>query len=181
MYNFLEQRTKVKNTSNEEVSVAPKATQYNKKHDNSKETFLPLGKAFSEAILFLRIIKQVIHKYWIFPKTICQKLKLPYKGVMTSSEWRQSESLKGRSNTIQISCLASSDLCWQSYFLLVLKSASKNCSSSVRGTQLTCLYSTRLTSAVLIKAQTQQFSNCNDLWGSPPTQLKNLTLTATQH
>lgn len=100
---------------------------------------------------------------------------------MTSSEWRQSESLKGRSNTSQISCLASSDLCWQSYFLLVLKSVSRNCSSSVRGTQLTCLYSTRLTSAVLLKAKTPQFSNCNDLWGSPPTKLKNLTPTATQH
>lgn len=123
MYNFLEQRTKEKkkNTSSEGVSVAPKATQYNTKHENSKETFLPLDKAFSETILFLRTIKQVVHKYWIFPKTIRQKLKLPYKGVMTSSEWRQSESLKGRSNTSQISCLASSDLCWQSYFLLVLK------------------------------------------------------------
>lgn len=100
---------------------------------------------------------------------------------MTSSEWRQSESLKGRSNTSQISCLASSDLCWQSYFLLVLKSVSRNCSSSVRGTQLTCLYSTRLTSAVLLKVKTPQFSNCNDLWGSPPTKLKNPTPTATQH
>lgn len=100
---------------------------------------------------------------------------------MTSSEWRQSESLKGRSNTSQISCLASSDLCWQCYFPLVLKSVSRNCSDSVRGTQLTCLCSTRLTSAALIKAQTRQCSNCNDLWGSPPTQLKNLTSTATQH
>lgn len=129
----------------------------------------------------MRIIKQVVHEHQIFPKTIHQKLKLPYKGVMTSFEWRQSESLKGRSNTSQISCLASSDLCWQSYVLLVVKSMSRNCSSSVRGTQLTCLYSTRLSSAVLIKAQTQQFPTSNDLWGSPPTHLKNLTPTATQH
>lgn len=38
MYNFLEQRTKEKNTSSEDVSVAPKATQYYTKHDSSKET-----------------------------------------------------------------------------------------------------------------------------------------------
>lgn len=38
MYNFLEQRTKEKNTSSEDVSVAPKATQYHTKHDSSKET-----------------------------------------------------------------------------------------------------------------------------------------------
>lgn len=42
MYNFQEQRTKEKNTSREEVSVASKATQYNAKHDSSKATFLPL-------------------------------------------------------------------------------------------------------------------------------------------
>lgn len=36
MYNFLEQRTKEKNTSSEEVSVAPKATQYNTTHDSSE-------------------------------------------------------------------------------------------------------------------------------------------------
>lgn len=181
MYNFLEQRTKEKNTSSEEVSVAPKAIQFHTKHERSKETFLPLDNAFLETILFLRIIEQVVHKHWIFPTTIHQKLKVQYKGVMTSSECRQSESLKGRSNTSQISCLASSDLYWQSYFLLVLKSVSRNCSSSVRGTQLTCLYRARLPSAVPITAQTWPFSNCNDLSGSPPTQLKNLTPTATQH
>lgn len=58
MYNFLEQRTKEKNTSSEEFSVAPKATQYNTKHDSSKETFLPVDKAFLETIFSLRIIKQ---------------------------------------------------------------------------------------------------------------------------
>lgn len=36
MYNFLEQRTKEKNTYSEEVSVAPQATQYNATHDSSK-------------------------------------------------------------------------------------------------------------------------------------------------
>jgi len=134
MYIFLEQRTEEKNTSNVGVSVASTAVQYNTTHHSSEGTvFFHYVRHFRDYPLF------ETHK------TIQQKLKSPYKGVMISSEWRLSESLKGRHNTSQISCPASSDLCWQRYSSLVVKSVPRNCSAhyagSVRRIQLTCLYS----------------------------------------